>query len=104
MPEAKEMTKGVYIAKTDSLLNLIQNLLARPSSMLMLLLPDVVVQDGADAIDRGGIAILAGMKDLRVGKVRLVKLDRSELRKYSDEEDLIGFGVNKSRRIKNRER
>lgn len=53
--------------------------------MLMLLLPDVVVQDGADAIDRGGIAILAGMKDLRVGKVRLVKLDRSELRKYSDE-------------------
>jgi len=99
------MTKGVYIAKTDSLLNLIQNLLARPSSMLMLLLPDVVVQDGADAIDRGGIAILAGMKDLRVGKVRLVKLDRSELRKYSDEEVLIGFGeVNKSRRIKNRER
>jgi hypothetical protein len=105
VPEAKEMTKGVYIAKTDSLLNLIQNLLARPSSMLMLLLPDVVVQDGADAIDRGGIAILAGMKDLRVGKVRLVKLDRSELRKYSDEEVLIGFGeVNKSRRIKNRER
>lgn len=73
--------------------------------MLMLLLPDVVVQDGADAIDRGGIAILAGMKDLRVGKVRLVKLDRSELRKYSDEEVLIGFGgINKSRRIKNRER
>ena len=99
MPEAKEMTKGVYIAKTDSLLNLIQNLLARPSPILMLLLPDDVVQDGAAAIDLGGIAILAGMKDLWVGKVSLVKMDRSGLRKYNDEEVFMGFGVNKSRRI-----
>jgi hypothetical protein len=66
---------------------------------MLLLLVDVVVQDDDDdAINLGGIAILEGKKDLRVGKVSLVELDRSELRKYSDEEVLIGFGVNKSRR------
>jgi len=67
---------------------------------MLLLLVDVVVQDDDDddAINLGGIAILEGKKDLRVGKVSLVELDRSELRKYCDEEVLIGFGVNKSRR------
>ena len=66
---------------------------------MLLLLVDVVVQDDADdAINLGGIAILEGKKDLRVGKVSLVELDRSELRKYSDEEVLIGFGANKRRR------
>ncbi|KAJ6434164.1 hypothetical protein OIU84_017808 [Salix udensis] len=59
---------------------------------MLLLLVDVVAQDDDDdAINLGGIAILAGKKDPRVGKASLVELDRSELRKYSD-------GANKSRR------
>ena len=53
---------------------------------MLLLLVDVVVQDDDDdVINLGGIAILEGKKDLRVGKVSLVELDRSELRKYSYE-------------------
>ena len=63
LPAAKQMTKGAYIAKTDSRRNLIQNLAARPSSLAPPPPLPPAAAAAAAAVDKdersfGGIVIL----------------------------------------------
>ena len=96
LPEAKAMTNGVYMAKTDSRVNLIQKRRASPDSLLT-----------EAAID----VILLPIGDLRVVWLRVKaeskRQDLRELRRRNDDggDDvaamrvLIGFGRKNRMRI-----